>query len=317
VGLLLRSLPLREAEEWLRKKSESFSPDEREFVTASQNRRMKECMVTAIGAGLVLWLIGGTTWLWQKGYGLDQAGLKVQSFFSSIQTAPEMVNVPGGAFRRGNLDGTGGSNEQPVQDVALNPFALGKYEVTFDEYDRFALATGRTLPSDMSWGRRSHPVINVSWEDAQAYAQWLSEATGKRYRLPTESEWEYAARSGGKDEIWAGTSDERQLKDYAVYRGANRTEKVGSKKPNGLGLYDMSGNVWEWLQDCVHGDYKGAPRDGSAWLEANDGNCDSRVVRGGSWSYSSWNLRASSRGRGDRYLSSTDTGFRLAQDIEP
>ncbi|CAI4032859.1 Formylglycine-generating enzyme family protein [Nitrospira tepida] len=280
---------------------------------AERARRRQRYFSLALLILLVgLWI---ATWLWEKKYNVDQAILKVQSFFVSIQTEPEMVIVPGGVFRRGDLYGTGGSNEQPVQEVTLKPFALGKYEVTFAEYDRFALATGRTLPSDMDWGRRSRPVINVSWEDAQAYAQWLSEATGKRYRLPTESEWEYAARSGGKDEIWAGTSDERQLKDYAVYRKANRTEEVGSKKPNGLGLYDMSGNVWEWVKDCVHDDYRGAPRDGSAWLEANDGNCDRRVVRGGSWSYGPWDLRVSNRGKGDRHLVNIDAGFRLAQDI--
>ncbi len=314
---LLRGFPLTEALEWLKKKPDSFSALERQFVTTSNTHVIRRLLITATIGGLVLLLIGATTWLLQKGYSVDQAILKVQSFFVSIQTEPEMVLVPGGVFWRGDLHGMGASTEQPVQEVTLKPFALGKYEVTFDEYDRFALATGRTLPSDMSWGRRSHPVINVSWEDSQAYAQWLSEATGKGYRLPTESEWEYAARTGGKDEIWAGTSDEDQLKDYAVYRGANRTGEVGNKKPNRLGLYDMSGNVWEWVKDCVHRDYTGAPRDGAAWLEADDGDCDRRVVRGGSWSYDSLGLRASNRGRGSRYLSNTDAGFRLAQDIEP
>ena len=109
-------------------------------------------------------------------------------------------------------------------------------------------------------------------------------ATGKRYRLPTEAEWEYAARSGSKDDIYAGTSEENQLPTYAVYNQRG-TSPVGAKKPNGLGLYDMSGNVWEWVEDCLHGSYRGAPRDGSAWLDADGGDCSGRVLRGGSWLY--------------------------------
>ncbi len=184
-----------------------------------------------------------------------------------------------------------------IRPVTVKPFAMGKYEVTFQEYDRYVELTGGRSPGDESWGREKRPVINVSWDDAVAYAKWLSQATGKRYRLPTESEWEYAARSGGKDEIWAGTSDEEQLADYAVYDQRRTTEPVGSKKPNGLGLFDMSGNVWEWVEDCWHDNYEEAPTDGSAWLEVNGGDCGERVVRGGSWGGTPVDLRVSDRGR--------------------
>jgi hypothetical protein len=154
----------------------------------------------------------------------------------------------------------------------------------------------------------------ASGDDAKAYAKWLSQATDKRYRLPTESEWEYAARSGRKDEVWAGTSDEKELQDYAVYN-TDRTEPVGSRKPNGLGLTDMSGNVWEWVEDCWHENYTGAPSDGSAWLESDAGVCGRRVVRGGSWLNGPGFLRASFRFRDIPDFRSGNIGFRLVQDI--
>lgn len=226
--------------------------------------------------------------------------------------SPQMIRISPGSFMMG---GSGKYDGTPIHEVQFaTPFAIARYETTFDEYDRFARATGRPLPKDEGWGRGSRPVINVSWDDAKAYAQWLSQQTGKRYRLPTEAEWEYAARSGGQDQTWAGTSDQGQLKDYAVYE-SNRTAPVGSKQPNGLGLYDMSGNVWEWVEDCWHEDYTGHPTDGSAWLAANGSDCGDRVLRGGSWRGKPGNLRASYRNRytaDDRFYS---LGFRLVQDL--
>ena len=226
-----------------------------------------------------------------------------------------MVEVKAGAFQMGDVARRGDKDEQPVHEVKLQkPFKLGKHEVTFDEYDRFALATGKPLLDDQVWGRGQRPVINVSWEDARDFADWLSKQTGKRYRLPSEAEWEYAARSGGKDEVWAGTSDEKQLDNYAVF-GKNQTEIVGSRKPNDLGLYDMSGNVLEWIQDCWHLNYNGAPTDGRAWGEENGGNCGQRVMRGGSWGGQPELLRASSRHSGFAVNRTNYIGFRLAQDI--
>ncbi len=317
IGLLLRGLPLREAAEWLKKKPESFSPDEREFVRASQNRRTRERVVAAIGAGLVLWLIGGTTWLWQKGYDLDQAALKIQSLVVSIHVPPQMVQVPGGTFQMGDVEKLGDSWRNPVHSVTIKPFALGQYEVTFEEYDRFAIAEGKPLPGDQGWGRGRRPVINVSWDDAKAYAKWLSEQTGKRYRLPTESEWEYAARSGAKQEVWAGTSKESQLVDYAAFRdnSGNHTAEVGTKQANGFGLHDLSGNVWEWVEDCAHNTYEPASTDGSAWLGADGGDCGQRVFRGGSWNYKAGDLRASNRDRSATVYRYGSVGFRLVQGI--
>ncbi len=226
--------------------------------------------------------------------------------------SPQMIRISPGSFMMG---GSGDKDEAPIHEVRFTkPFAMARYETTFDEYDRYAQATGRELPEDEGWGRGRRPVINVKWENANAYAQWLSEQTGKRYRLPTEAEWEYAARSGGKDETWAGTSDASLLEDYAVY-GERGTKPVGSKKPNGLGLFDMSGNVWEWVQDCQHRNYERTLANGSAWLEANGGDCGQRVLRGGSWSNFPVNLRASYRSWNLTVSRSIFIGFRLVEDI--
>jgi formylglycine-generating enzyme required for sulfatase activity len=157
-------------------------------------------------------------------------------------------------------------------------------------------------------------VINVSWEDAVAYAAWLSGQTGKRYRLPSEAEWEYAARGGGKEEKWAGTSAEEELGAYAWYkRNSNRkTHPVGEKKPNRLGLYDMSGNVWEWVADWKNDGYAGAPDDGSAWESGDSGP---RVIRGGYYDLNPVALRSAYRSSSHRTNRDSHTGFRLAQDL--
>jgi len=319
VDLLLRGLPLREAEKWLRKQPDAFSSDEQAFVTASQRRGFKERLVAVISTSLVLWVLGSTIWLWQKGYSVEQAVLKIQSAFVSIHVPPQMVPIPGGTFQQGDVERTGDPWRNPVRAVTVNPFTIGKYEVTFEEYDRFAIATGRRLPNDQQWGRGRKPVMNVSWEDAKAYAAWLSQQTGRYYRLPTESEWEYAARSGTKQDAWAGTSEESELRDHAVFadNSGNRTAEVGSKLANGFGLYDLSGNVWEWVEDCLHTNYQQGPTDGSAWLEANGGDCEKRVFRGGYWDNEPVHLRASTRGRDTSDYRNDDLGFRLAQDIEP
>jgi formylglycine-generating enzyme required for sulfatase activity len=227
---------------------------------------------------------------------------------------PEMVVVPAGTFQMGGRL----SGEQPVHAVRIQkPFAIGRYEVTFDDYDRFAKSTGKSLPRDYDGRRGKLPVVHVSWHDAMDYAKWLSVQTGKFYRLPTEAEWEYAARSGGKNEIWAGTSNEKQLAAYAVYlvHRIGQMEPVGSRKPNGLGLYDMTGNVWEWVEDCWHNNYSGAPADGSPWLEAWGGDCGHRVRRGGAWYNNPGEVRTSYRTGGSAVTRDGLVGFRLAQDL--
>lgn len=268
----------------------------------------------------MLFLILGMNWLWQKVYSIDQAVLKKPLVLREYPLCPCDADSLGRNLRQGDTRGIGDYDEWPVHEVTVKTFVIGKFEVTFEEYDRFAITTGRLLPDDQRWGRGQHPVINVAWQDAKDYTRWLSSETGKRYRLPTESEYEYAARSQGRDNFWTGTSDERQLPAYAVYEAnsQNRTGLVGeneSRKPNAIGIYDMSGNVLEWLEDCAHADYSGAPTDGKAWLEANGGRCDAHEIRGGSWLDPPYYLRVSKRSRLHAEGRLNNIGFRLAQDI--
>jgi formylglycine-generating enzyme required for sulfatase activity len=236
---------------------------------------------------------------------------------------PEMVVIPPGTFRMGDIQGGGAEDEQPVREVRIaKPFGIGRHEVTFEEYDQFASATGRALPDDQGWGRGRLPVINVSWQDAVAYTAWLSTETGERYRLPTEAEWEYAARAGTDTKYWWGNDIRQDGEVWANCYGCGsqwdneQTAPVGSFKPNDFGVYDTAGNVYEWVQDCWHDSYEGGPDDGSAWEAAEGGNCDRRVIRGGSWFDVPGSLRSATRLWGSPDSRYGGLGFRLAQDIE-
>ncbi|MCX7109663.1 MAG: SUMF1/EgtB/PvdO family nonheme iron enzyme [Proteobacteria bacterium] len=226
---------------------------------------------------------------------------------------PKMVWMPTGQFRMGDLTGKGYKGELPVHTVKITQsFAMGQYEVTFDDYDKFAKATQRELPDDISWGRGKRPVINVSWNDAVAYAQSLSTQTGKPYRLPTEAEWEFAARAETETDYWWGNElgKNRANCDGCGSQWDNQqTAPVGSFPANAWGLHDTAGNVWEWAQDCYHDNYNGSPADGTAWQQ---GDCANRVLRGGSWDDGGRSVRSAYRhGLGpDRRFN--DLGFRLA-----
>ncbi len=236
-----------------------------------------------------------------------------QTFRDKLQTGgegPLMAVIPAGRFLMGSLNFDSDETPEHIVQIA-QPFALGVYAVTFDEYDSFCQETGRKKPGDRDWRRKNRPVINVSWHDAQAYCDWLSQQTQHSCRLPSEAEWEYACRAGTKMPYYTGESI---AKHQANFDG-KQTLPVGSFPPNAFGLYDMHGNVWEWMQDCWHKDYQNAPDDGSAWLEKNSGNCDRRVVRGGSWFDNPRYLRSALRLRDDSDVVGNGLGFRIARAL--
>ena len=231
---------------------------------------------------------------------------------------PEMVEIPGGKFWMGCMSGKDcQENEYPVHEVSVRAFALSKYEVTFAEYDQFAAATGRAHANDEGWVRGRRPVINVSWVDAVAYTRWLSEQTGERYRLPSEAEWEYAARAGTETAYsWGNEIGHNRANCYPERCGDQwkETAPVGSFGPNGWGLHDMHGNVFEWVQDCWNESYRGAPTDGMAW---EGGDCSQRVLRGGSRVSGSGVLRSAFRYAGTTSPRVSYIGFRVARTITP
>ena len=237
---------------------------------------------------------------------------------------PEMVPIPTGDFRMGDIQGGGFPWMSPVRTVQINyRFAIGRYEVTFEEFDQFATATGKKLPNDMGWGRGRRPVINVSWQDAVDYATWVSEQTGNRYRLPTEAEWEYVARAGGDTAYWWGNNMIPGMANCLICGSQwddKQTATVGSFKPNNFEIYDTAGNVWEWTEDCWHENYKQAPIDGSAWLKARGGDCRQRVIRSGAWNTelvrSANRFKVFANFRGIPGTRNDFTGFRLSQDLE-
>ncbi len=228
---------------------------------------------------------------------------------------PEMIALRGGEFRRGDLQGDGDGDEQPPKLIALKPFAIGLYEVTFDEYDRFCDSTGKDKPDDADWGRGRHPVVNVSWDSATAYTDWLSQQTGQRYRLPTDAEWEYAARGGTGTRFWWGNdigfANANCAGCSSIWDGA-MTSRVGSFGPNPYGLHDTAGNVFEWVADCWNDTFETAPGDGSALEKPN---CGIRVIRGGAWSFPPKEVRSANRWRDFHPRRSDDTGFRLVREL--
>ncbi len=232
----------------------------------------------------------------------------------------EMVVIPAGGFRMGCSSNDRSScpgKEKPVHEVRIPAaFALSVHEVTFDDYDRF---TYPNKVDDEGWGRGSRPAINVSWDDAKEYVAWLSSETGADYRLPSEAEWEYAARAGTVTKYSWGNeigSNRANCDGCGSQWDDERTAPVGSFRPNAFGLYDMHGNVYEWVEDCWNSGYSGAPSDGSPWLRRGR-YCADRVLRGGSWGYYPRYIGAANRLRATGYSRVNHFGFRVARTLTP
>ena len=245
-----------------------------------------------------------------------QAGESFSDALSSGAQGPEMVVIPAGRFRMGCVSGQDCRDfEQPVHDVTIpRAFAVSKYEVTFEDYDRF---TYPNRVDDNGWGRGARPVINVSWDDAQEYVGWLSGQTGQSYRLLSGSEWEYVARAGTSTAYsWGNAigSNRANCVGCGSQWDGSQTAPAGSFSANAYGVHDMHGNVFEWVEDCWNFSYAGAPSDGSAW---RSGDCSVRVLRGGSWLSYPGLLRSAVRGwltTGNRDL---NDGFRVARTLTP
>jgi formylglycine-generating enzyme required for sulfatase activity len=222
-----------------------------------------------------------------------------------------MLEIPAGEFIMGSNDVM---FAKPEHRVKIRAFKIAQHEMTFALYDRFVEQTGYDRPED-DWGRGRQPATHVSWYDAMIFIRWLNSVTNPRqpYRLPTEAEWEYAARGGTQSPYWWG---EASARNRATCSDCNnpwyrRTSPVGVFPANPFGLHDTSGNVYEWVQDCWNSHYEQAPQDGSAWLS---GYCQYRVTRSGCWFFNQEEIRSASRTWNTPTMRDSTIGFRVAQD---
>lgn len=236
---------------------------------------------------------------------------------------PEMISVESGTFKMGDIAGEGDANELPIHEVSVKSFSLAKYEVTMALFDLFSETTGYPKEDDLGWGRGQQPAANVTRLDALALIEWINKETGRKFRLPTEAEWEYAARAGTDTAFPWGDTITRDQANYgptdccAKGVGAFGNDKwensspVGSFIPNPWGFHDIIGNVWEWTADCWNDSFEGAPTDGSAWME---GDCARGPLRGGSLGHYSRNMRSANRNDNLNEKAGKAYGMRLAED---
>jgi formylglycine-generating enzyme required for sulfatase activity len=271
----------------------------------------------------------------------DAAKLKPKDSFKECADCPEMVVIPAGKFTMGMPKDEPGREKwleaseslyknsgRPLHEVMFaKPFAMGKFTVTFAEWDACKADGGcaKWDPGNTGWGRGDQPVVNVNWYDAKAYVEWLSKKTGATYRLPSEAEWEYAARAGSTTPFWWGSAINPDQANYDAtwaYLGGGKkgahlkkTVPVHSFQPNPFGLYQVHGNVWELCEDPWHNDYRNAPTDGSVWTERGDERF--RMLRGGSWDSYPDELRSSYRGRTLPQSHFINIGLRVVRNLSP
>ena len=348
---LLMGAALTQAQSWIAKRREDLSGADLYFIDQSAGRERKtrararrvQILVYVLLVGIILGLIGAINeeklkqqWNWYTvmrpykvanfdGYVLkpeaERALKPGDTLHECAKDCPEMVVVPAGDFLMGSPTTGKGRNvlEDPQHKVTIaKPFAVSKFDVTFADWDA-CIAVGSCPKegwySDAGWGRSKQPVIYVTWDDAKAYVAWLSTMTGKTYRLLTEAEWEYAARAGTTtayywgDDIGKGNAN---CDGCGSQWDKRQASPVGSFKPNAFGLYDMAGNVGQWVEDCWHANYNGAPTDGSVWT---GGDCNNRVVRGGTWYGAPQALRSAFRRAVSAVLRDSGGGFRVGRTL--
>jgi formylglycine-generating enzyme required for sulfatase activity len=352
---LLMGVALAQAQSWLGKRREDLPVVDRNFIDQSTKRESKvrararraQALIYVLLVGIILGLIGlinrayieeQVNWYWtMRPYMVAQVRPYVlspdaeralkpgQAFRECAKDCPEMVVVPAGEFMMGSPPTEKGRmpDEGPQHRVTIaRPFAVSKYDVTFNDWDACVSVGGcprEGRAGDVDWGRDTRPVIYVSWDDAQQYVAWLSQMTGKPYRLLSDAEFEYAARAGTQTAYpWGDDIGENNANcvdcgsQWTGSAGTWQTAPVGSFAANRFGLHDMVGNVWKWVQDCYHPNYNGAPTDGSTWT---GGDCTARVIRGGSWGGGPEYVRPAFRDRSSTNDRNYTLGFRVGRTL--
>jgi formylglycine-generating enzyme required for sulfatase activity len=360
---LLMGLPLDTAKKWLETRSPDIEPSAQAFIEASvradrvvtRNRQRLRGAVGILMLGTIVSLLGIIFKDEIRKFGFEQTtlrGYKAANFQGYVlqpeaerrlnfgepfrecaKDCPEMVVIPPGEFWMGSPDGEGDDNEHPRHKVKIDkPLAVGKFEVTWDEWEACVKMRGcdGNQTDDGGFGRGRRPLIYVSWLQATDYVKWLTLMTGRPYRLLSEAEWEYAARgvtSADKSHQPYPWGDEasHEYANYGTDQCCNgRTEgrdtwfytaPAGKFPPNAFGLHDMHGNVWEWVEDIWHDNYRGAPVDGRAWTEGEGKAASRRVVRGGSWDNNPRDLRSATRSKDATSSRGDVQGFRVGREL--